>query len=126
MQLHRAMDFLLTAADVRHESMLRACADLLNLEVDLLSCDTTSVHSEVEEGDVQRAEREALRTARDDDKGSAQTSPAARTSRPMMPAQKGRPCGAGAGGSRGGYARGWGRLDPDVSRSVVTTPVSCA
>ncbi len=49
--LYRAMDFLLEAEDEIQREVFFAAANLLNLEVDLLFFDTTSVYFETEEED---------------------------------------------------------------------------
>jgi hypothetical protein len=58
-RLYRAMDFLLSAADEVQQAVFFATADLLNLEVDVLLYDTTSVYFEMDGDDVEHAERSA-------------------------------------------------------------------
>jgi hypothetical protein len=57
-RLYRAMDFLLGAGDELQRAVFFATADLLNLDVDLLLYDTTSSYFEMEDDDVERAQRE--------------------------------------------------------------------
>ena len=49
--------FSLEAGDQVQQAVFFATADLLNLEVDLLLYDTTSSYFEMEDDDVERAER---------------------------------------------------------------------
>lgn len=65
-QLYRAMDFLLDHGEALQQAVFFASADLLNLDVDLLLYDTTSVYFEMDEDDRQLAEREARWEAHDE------------------------------------------------------------
>jgi hypothetical protein len=58
-QLYRAMDFLLGVGDEIQQAVFFRCADLLNLEVDLLLYDTTSIYVEMEDDDTELLERQA-------------------------------------------------------------------
>jgi len=73
--LYRAMDFLLTASDEVQQRVFFSTADLLNLEVDLLLYDTTSSYFEMEDDDVERAEREERWAAYDAGEGPEPTRP---------------------------------------------------
>jgi len=74
-RLYRAMDFLLAAGDEVQQAVFFATADLLNLEVDLLLYDTTSSYFEMEDDDVERAERAARWAAYDAGEGPEPTRP---------------------------------------------------
>ena len=50
-QLYRAMDFLLECSDEIQWAVFSSCAHLLNLEVDLIYFDTTSMYFQVEDED---------------------------------------------------------------------------
>ena len=78
-QLYRAMDFLLEASDELQKRVFFSTADLLNLEVDLLLYDTTSSYFEMEDDDVERAERAEQWAAYDKGEG-----PEPRRSRPQV------------------------------------------
>ncbi len=54
--LYRAMDFLVAHREAIEEAVYFRVADLLNLQVDLIFYDTTSLHFEVDEEDPGRAE----------------------------------------------------------------------
>ena len=74
-QLYRAMDFLLAASDEVQQRVFFSTADLLNLEVDLLLYDTTSSYFEMEDDDVERAERDERWAAYDAGEGPEPTRP---------------------------------------------------
>lgn len=74
-QLYRAMDFLLQCADQVQRRVYFATATLLNLEVDLLLYDTTSAYFEMEDDDVERAERSERWATFDDGNGSEPSRP---------------------------------------------------
>jgi len=59
--LYRAMDFLEENKETLEESLYYRLADLLNLDVDLVFYDTTSLHFEIDEADAvgQRGSRQA-------------------------------------------------------------------
>jgi len=59
--LYRAMDFLLEAAEEIQREVFFSCANPLNLEVDLIFFDTTSVCFETEEEDEDAEEKPGLR-----------------------------------------------------------------
>lgn len=50
-QLYRAMEFLLESSEQLQWAVFSSCANLLNLEVDLLYFDTTSMYCEIEDED---------------------------------------------------------------------------
>ena len=52
--LYRAMDFLEAHKEALEEGLYFRMADLLNLDVEVVFYDTTSLHFEVDEEDVQR------------------------------------------------------------------------
>ena len=56
--LYRAMDFLVEHDEAVQQRVFFSTADLFNLEVDLLLYDTTSAYFEMEDDDVERADRE--------------------------------------------------------------------
>lgn len=74
-QLYRAMDFLVEAGDELQRAVFFSTADLLNLEVDLLLYDTTSSYFEMEDDDIERAEREERWEAFDRGEGAEPTRP---------------------------------------------------
>jgi transposase len=74
-QLYRAMDFLLAASDELQKRVFFSVADLLNLEVDLVLYDTTSSYFEMEDDDLERAERAERWAAHDRGEGPAPTRP---------------------------------------------------
>ena len=59
--LYRAMDFLLEAQEEIQREVFFSCANLLNLEVDLIFFDTTSVYFETEEEDEDSGDEPGLR-----------------------------------------------------------------
>ncbi|TRZ88829.1 IS1634 family transposase [bacterium] len=64
--LYRAMDFLHDHKEKIEESLYRRLADLLNLDVDLVFYDTTSVHFEIEEEDEKLRKRGYSKNGRSD------------------------------------------------------------
>lgn len=59
--LYRAMDFLEANKEAIEEDLYFKLADLLNLDVDLIFYDTTSLHFEVDEEDEEQGEGEEVR-----------------------------------------------------------------
>jgi hypothetical protein len=74
-RLYRAMDFLLDAGDAVQQAVYFATVDLLDLEVDLLLYDTTSTYFEMEDDDVERAERVERWAEFDEGRGPEPTRP---------------------------------------------------
>ena len=62
--LYRAMDFLEAHKEAIEEGLYFRIADLLNLDVELMFYDTTSLHFEVDEDDVGVGEDERVRARR--------------------------------------------------------------
>lgn len=60
-QLYRAMDFLEGQREVIEENLYYRLADLLNLDVDLVFYDTTSLHFEIDEADEAESEGQPSR-----------------------------------------------------------------
>jgi hypothetical protein len=73
--LYRAMDLLLSAEEELQRAVFFSTADLFNLEVDLLLYDTTSSYFEMEDDDVERAERQQRWDAFDAGEGPEPTRP---------------------------------------------------
>lgn len=63
-QLYRAMDFLEAHKERIEEALYFRLADLLNLDVELIFYDTTSLHFEIDEEDEGRGERDEVQGAR--------------------------------------------------------------
>lgn len=63
-QLYRAMDFLEANRERIEEAIYFRLADLLNLDVQLIFYDTTSLHFEVDEEDEGRGERQEVQGSR--------------------------------------------------------------
>jgi hypothetical protein len=63
-QLYRAMDFLEAHKERMEEALYFRLADLLNLDVELIFYDTTSLHFEIDEEDEGRGERDEVQGAR--------------------------------------------------------------
>ena len=94
--LYRAMDFLEAHKEAIEEGLYFRIADLLNLDVELMFYDTTSLHFEVDEDDVGVGEDERVRGSQ---------AAGAKTYRALPQAgqveERSRGCAAGGGGSCG-------------------------